>query len=122
LNSKENIVLNASTDDEFLTIKNELSVIMTNQVGIVRNGQDLKKAINSIESILQKYKGGSNDYNIKKIVDLATVCKLISLSALKREESRGGHVRSDFQSERDSFICHHIQEKGKDLVVEKVRK
>lgn len=121
LHSIDAIVLNPETDNTYLIIKNELSQIMSNQVGIVRNREEMLGALARINSIKQQYPGSLSDYNEKKINELATVCSLICISALGREESRGGHVRSDFPEESHQFVHHIIQEKNKSLSTEAVR-
>ncbi len=116
------VTLNKTTDATYLDIKNELSLIMSNLVGIVRNGDELSDALKRINRILQQYPVGMKDYNLKKINDLATVCSLICISALERKESRGGHLRSDFPKESPEMVYHIIQEKGKKIGTEVVRK
>jgi len=118
----QEVVLRQESDINYLTIRNELSDLMGNWVGIVRNNDEMMAALDRINQIKTEYPENSSDYSGMKINDLATICSLICLSALKREESRGGHVRSDYPSESDDFIYHIIQEKGKSLSKEVVRK
>lgn len=115
------ITIDNQSDGSYLDIKNELSELMSNQVGIVRNDAEMRAALARIEEILQEYPYNITDYNSKKINDLATLCHLICVSALERKESRGGHVRSDFPGESESLLHHIIQEKGKAISTEKVR-
>jgi len=115
------ITIDNQSDGSYLDIKNELSELMSNQVGIVRNDAEMRAALTRIEEILQEYPYNIADYNSKKINDLATLCHLICVSALERKESRGGHVRSDFPGESESLLHHIIQEKGKAISTEKVR-
>jgi len=119
--STNEIILNEQTADTYLQIKNELSQLMSNRVGIVRNHEEMKAALNRISEIILQFPENSIDYNHKKINDLATVCSLICISALERRESRGGHVRSDFPGESEALVHHIIQEKGKMITTEKVR-
>ena len=49
--------------------------------------------------------------NYHKIVNLVDICRIITLSALERKESRGGHVRTDFPFEIEKQLHHIIQEK-----------
>jgi L-aspartate oxidase len=121
LHPEATIVHNPATDNSWLTIKNELSQLMSNKVGIVRNREDMLAALARIKEIIQEYPGNLSDYNGKKINELATLCSLICISALEREESRGGHVRSDFPGESPNFVHHIIQEKDKSLSTEIVR-
>ena len=121
LSSVDTVCLHPETDDEYLVIKNELSQLMSSKVGIVRKREEMMAALTAINQIGQKYAESLTDYNGKKIHELATVCRLICISALERKESRGGHVRSDFPLESDGFIYHIIQEKDKALTTENVR-
>lgn len=115
------INLNGMTDPDYLEIKNELSQLMSSQVGIVRNDADLVNARNRINEIIRQFPEDQSDYNHKKINDLALVCRMICISAIERRESRGGHVRSDFPEESPEMIHHIIQEKGLPIRTEKVR-
>lgn len=117
----EKVVLNSATDESYLAIKNELSQLMGNQVGIVRNKDEMSAALKRINEIILMHPVNNQDYNEKKINELATVCRLICISALERAESRGGHVRSDFPEESAGMAYHIIQEKDKSLTTEKVR-
>ena len=115
------VKLNADTDQEFLQIKNELAIIMSDQVGIVRNAEGMRAALTRIESIAEQYKDPGTDYNYYKIINLTDICRIITLSAIERKESRGGHVRTDFPLEIDEQLHHIIQEKGKPIQYEAVR-
>jgi L-aspartate oxidase len=48
----------------------------------------------------------------------ATLPRLIAVSALVREESRGGHFRSDFPSEDEAFLGHVVLRPGEEPVLE----
>lgn len=119
--SVSEIVFHHESNDTYVGIKNELSQIMSNQVGIVRNFEEMTRALNHINAILQRYPENLQDYNGKKINELATICSLICISAIERRESRGGHVRSDYPEESPDWIHHIIQEKGKKITTEEVR-
>src|SRR5665647_1296243 len=116
--SANEIIMNEQTSDAYLQIKNEISQIMSNCVGILRNQEEMSVALNRISEIILQYPENSIDYNNKKINDLATVCSLICISALERKESRGGHVRSDCPGESETLVHHIIQEKGKMITTE----
>jgi L-aspartate oxidase len=44
--------------------------------------------------------------------------RLIGASAIAREESRGGHFRSDFPTEDDAFRGHVVLRPGEEPVLE----
>jgi L-aspartate oxidase len=48
----------------------------------------------------------------------ATLPRLIGLSALAREESRGGHFRSDFPTEDEDFLGHVVLRPGEEPTLE----
>jgi L-aspartate oxidase len=118
---QEPILLCQETDIEFLKVKNELANVMSDQVGIVRDASGLDLALARIESIAEHYKKSGTDYNFHKIINLTDICRLITLSAIERKESRGGHVRIDFPFEIEEELHHIIQEKGNKIQYEAVR-
>ena len=119
--SHESILIHQDTDHEFLKVKNELANLMTEYVGIVRNAEGLEAALKRIELIAEQYKDGGMDYNYHKIINLTDICRLITLSAIDRKESRGGHIRFDFPFEVEGQLHHIIQEKGTNITYEAVR-
>jgi L-aspartate oxidase len=118
---QEPILLNQETDQEFLEVKNELANLMSDYVGIVRDAEGLEYALTRIESVAAQYKVAGTDYNFHKIINLTDICRVITLSAIEREESRGGHVRIDFPFEIEEQLHHIIQEKGESIQYEAIR-
>jgi L-aspartate oxidase len=87
--------------------KKQIQEIMTNYVGIQRIQSELSTAVKWFES----YQGQFSfwDFNVKdftikeiEIINLLTIGWLISSSALKRTESRGGHYRLDYQESNEN--------------------
>ncbi len=67
----------------------KLRKIMSAEVGVIRNGEGMKKAIKLIVELERKNKQ-------IPFANMLATAKLMVTSALLREESRGGHFRSDF--------------------------
>jgi L-aspartate oxidase len=118
---QEPILLCQETDQVFLEVKNELANIMSDKVGIVRDAGGLESALARINSIASHYNKSGTDYNHHKIINLTDICRIITLSALERKESRGGHIRIDFPFEIEAQLHHIIQEKGKEIQYEAIR-
>jgi L-aspartate oxidase len=75
-------------------------------VGIIRNGKDLGDALQRLDSLLldptsapsrQFYEAGN----------ILEVGRIITQSALAREESRGAHYRSDFPLRDEASPAKH---------------
>ena len=85
----------------------ELRAIAWNSCGILRNGPELKAALQRIEARELKVIENPTraDYELRNIHRVAA---LIATAALAREESRGGHYRIDFPAKSASFERHSV--------------
>ena len=70
---------------------------MTMNVGLERNAAGLRQAL---ETIARIECAGNNDADLRNMTATAT---LIAAAALRREESRGGHFRSDFPAPSEAW-------------------
>ena len=73
-----------------------LQRLMEKKAGIIRCGKSLKEATKKLEEwdkISRTEPSSQEEFELQNMV---TVARLITSSALKREESRGAHFRSDF--------------------------
>lgn len=122
LNDVTPIIVNTGNENKFLEFQNEIAKLMSKNLGIVRNKTDLQFALNRLTEFAETYDNFNNEYNLLKIRNTATICKLIANAAIIREESRGGHIREDFQKENPDFRVHIIQQKGEKIGFEPVRK
>lgn len=79
--------------------KTDIQKLMTENVGIIRDGEGLSNAKRKIDRYYEQFENmeneGMNDYELQNI---ALLSKLVIESALEREESRGAHYRSDFSN------------------------
>ena len=91
----------AGENDELVTLEDsrELKTLrsaMSAHAGVIRDADGLRDLIRQIvrlEGINKRV----------RFSNMATAAKLIATAALKREESRGGHYRSDFPDAVESF-------------------
>lgn len=119
--SKEEFQYDSNKEKLLLEEKNRIARIMSRKVGIVRTGEKLLEAIRELKSIRSKYELEQQEYNTSKIFRLAEISLLVAEGALWREESRGGHIRSDYKNENELFKVHSIQQKNKSLSTIPVR-
>jgi succinate dehydrogenase / fumarate reductase flavoprotein subunit len=104
-------------------IHQDLQECMQSLVGIIRTEGELKKALEEISVLEERVKRvrveGTRQYNpgwhlALDLRSLLTVSKAVTLAALERKESRGGHTRDDYPNTDPEF--------GKvNVVVRKVR-
>ena len=87
---------------------------MTRYVGIVRDAAGLRTALDRLAEIgsVIANPGTSTGYEAR---NLQQVGALVARSALAREESRGGHYRSDFPARDDAHFLKHTLIRGTDL-------
>lgn len=99
------------------SIHKELGLVMWDFVGMARNEEGLKKALERIREIKKEFWTnvripGSNDgMNIElekanRLADFIEIGELMVLDALKREESCGGHFREEHQTEDGEALRH----------------
>jgi L-aspartate oxidase len=90
--SKSKITERPPADDD---VKNEtplmprLRDIMSSYVGVSRNGKGLRQAIDKITKLEAENRS-------PRLANALTASKLMAVAAFLRQESRGGHRRSDF--------------------------
>ena len=93
-------------------LRNEIATLMTEKAGILRNGSDLQKALIALFELREQYHKELASWAGRPLRAMQRVCTLIVRGALKREESRGAHQRSDFPAEKPEFEGHITQKRG----------
>lgn len=86
-------------------VKKRVKRVMWERVGILRDRGSLIRAIAEFEQIAASKLSTSS----RNFVTLAT---LVAKAALWREESRGGHFRTDFPEQSDKWRTHSVQKVG----------
>ena len=95
-----------SVDD----IHKKLGHIMWENVGMARTKESLEKAISEIQALRKEFwkdvkvVGKENDFNVElekalRLADFLELGELMACDALNREESCGGHFRTEHQTE-----------------------
>lgn len=98
----------SSRDPEFPSMSEEaVRRIAWEHCGIVRDGRGLSAGLDLLESAARSRRtdAGRADYELR---NMHSVARLIARCALAREESRGGHYRSDFPEKREQFRLHSV--------------
>lgn len=106
----------SGADSDLRTLNSELSTavrkrvkrVMWERVGILREAASLRRAIAEFEQISRSNLSVSSR-------NFVTLALLVSRAALWREESRGGHFRTDFPEQRGEFRLHSIQQQAKEI-------
>ena len=99
------------------TLRQELRKLMWDKVGIIRNEDELKEALEKIANMKFEFKRtrkclNKDEYEYR---NLLTVAELIVKSAINRKESRGAHSRSDYKitlesAEHSNLIKTELEE------------
>jgi L-aspartate oxidase len=89
-------------------VRKRIKRVMWERVGILRDRGSLRRALKEFDQIAAANLSTSS----RNFVTLAT---LVAKAALWREESRGGHSRTDFPDQKDEFRVHSIQSEGKSI-------
>lgn len=98
-------------------IRLELQNLMTEKVGIYRNGKEMMEAVKRIKELRQDYSQikisqGTDWFNthlmdILELGNLLDLAYITAFSALNRTESRGAHSREDYPERNDNEWLKH---------------
>ncbi|MBI3946269.1 MAG: L-aspartate oxidase [Armatimonadetes bacterium] len=85
-----------------------LREVMWDNVGIARDAEGLRRALAALHELEPAAAAPSLDPRTAELRNMLTVGRLIAEAALVREESRGGHYRTDFPTHDDARWRRHI--------------
>ncbi|MGH3520631.1 MAG: fumarate reductase (quinol) flavoprotein subunit, partial [Haloechinothrix sp.] len=105
--------------DRIADIRTEMQDTMENGAGIYRDKDSLTKAVDRLRELRERYRNAviddhSRTFNTELVASLELSCMLdvaesIVGCALRREESRGAHQRTDFPARDDNrFLAHSL--------------
>ncbi len=108
-------LLNVQGDRSVVDFHRELGKIMWDKVGIARNEQGLKEAIQEIRALREEFwqnvrvPGEANNYNkylefAGRVADFLELGELMAEDALQRDESAGCHLREEHQTEEGEAL------------------
>ena len=127
-------ILNREEGHNPFVLHDELQDLMQENVGIIRNAEQLQIGIDGVAKIAEKVKSqkahGSSQFNpgwheALGNRSLVIAAEAVARAALMREESRGAHTRLDFEGEREEWFKYNIVSKKADdgtMSVEKVER
>ncbi len=110
---KLDALLSKEDGEDAYVLRRRMEEIMMDKVGIFRNGDDLKDAVEELEELLERSKNIEvfrsksraanpalvNAYRTQRMLKVALTC---ALGAYLRKESRGAHSREDFPKRDDA--------------------
>ena len=104
----QSAIPNPKFDGIATAVKKRVKRVMWERVGILRDKDSLKRALKEFEQISQANLSVSSR-------NFVTLARLVASGALWREESRGGHFRTDFPERDENFRVHSIQKLGAEI-------
>ncbi len=115
VNSRIERLMNIRGDKSVDEIHKRFGLKLWNTVGMSRNKNDLKKSVENFKEMREEFwknvriPGEKNDLNPElekagRVADFIEIGELMARDALNREESCGGHFRSEHQTEEGEAL------------------
>ena len=103
--------------ESYNQIRDEMKEIMMSHCGVFRDEEKLKVCIDTLKGLQERFKKGkvtdkgklfnTEIYEIMELGNMLSMAEVIAAAALYRQESRGGHSRTDFPKRDDKNFLHH---------------
>ena len=113
-------------------VQHDLADLMQDNVGIVRREDEMKQAMDALQSLKQRSDHaaafGNREYNngwhtCLDLPNMLSVSEAVAWSALDRRESRGAHFRDDYPSKDEAHSKHNtVIRKAADGSMELIRR
>jgi len=115
----EHVLLNTKGRERLADLRETMQKTMEHSAGIYRSGAALEKGVEQLRGLQDRYadisvRDWSRTFNTERVAALELafmldVAEAIVNSALRREESRGAHQRTDFPKRDDErFLAHSL--------------
>jgi len=112
-------LLNKSGPESPAQIRRELRALMDKHAGVYRTGESMQEGLGKIAQLKERFgnitiQDKSRIYNTNLVQALETenmleLAEVLLFAGLAREESRGGHARTDFPKRDDEkFLAHSM--------------
>jgi L-aspartate oxidase len=92
----------------------DVRTVMWQRCGLLRDGRGMEQAITCLEAwhalIRAAPASRDADREFRRVRSIVTVGLMIARAALRREESRGGHFRTDFPDRDDIKWRKHVSD------------
>ena len=122
---KQKFSIDKGPDDK--EIRKKVQIVAVTLIGQIRDGKKLIKALTALEdlkienqSCLVKGESERQKFDslrrIQETDNLIEVSKMLSLAALERTESRGGHYRNDFPEVDGKWECSLVVSKDEEKI------
>jgi succinate dehydrogenase / fumarate reductase flavoprotein subunit len=110
-------IQNSDGSEKAYEIAKEMKAIMFDQVGVFRTEVDMQQALDKVRELKGRLKQvrkpdtgrvfNTEVVNIWELGNLLDLAEVTTVSALARQESRGGHAREDFPKRDDANWLRH---------------
>lgn len=108
---------NGDGKENLTDISNAMKKMMFEDVGVFRTEEGMQRALNTLAELRERYKHvrvqdtgkvfNTDLLNAWELGNLLELAEVVTLSALNRQESRGGHAREDFPKRDDQNWLKH---------------
>jgi succinate dehydrogenase / fumarate reductase, flavoprotein subunit len=110
-------LLNGDGKENLTDISNAMKKMMFEDVGVFRTQEGMQRAIDTLAELRERYKHvrvqdtgkifNTDLLNAWELGNLLELAEVVTISALNRQESRGGHAREDFPKRDDQNWLKH---------------